>query len=318
MNRELVDDIECGKRLPFELIDSDEDDEETSDNHATDTLLDDTSSLNSDNDIVIGGVTSEAGDPETECSLLLRDTNSIIDQLSGLTLQIRNPASRKVPAIQKIDLYSHISPEFKDSFIKLKEEREYNGLVDLFRQWRKESSEEDNANENSVELLSNEDECLIRRFLNGNLVRRRRFHYWRRYKLKSQKFTRHAIPRLDQSSKIVPVRPDITISHSVDQSTIRQTIISHQLSSKLSSELPIPKQFALKTPTSSKSSRAATVSVRGPDGLVVHWPVPPLNAKQKMVDFECPYCFFLCPYRATKESAWRWAFKCLELTCSRI
>jgi len=298
------------------LIDSDEDDDQTSVSHVTDTWRDDTGSLHSDADIVIGGIASEAGDPETECSLLLREINSIIDQLSGLTLQIRNPASRKVPAIQKIDLYRHISPEFKNPFIKFKEEREYNGLVDLFRQWRKEAAGDDGSNQDSVEPLSDEDEGLVRRFLKGNLARRRRFHYWRRYKLKSQRFTRHAIPQLDQPSNVVSVNPHITIPHSVDQSTIQQSTIFHQPSSKLSSELPIPKQFELKTPTSSKSSRAATVSVRGPDRLVVHWPIPPINVKHRIANFEYPYCFFLCPYRATQESAWRGVFQFFELACS--
>lgn len=302
----LVDDIASGKRVPFELIDSDEDDDQSPDSHATDTQSDDASSLPSDVDIVIGGITSEADHPDTELSLLQKETASIIDQLSGLTLQIRNPTSRKVPAIHKIDLYRHISPEFKDNFIKIKEEREYNGLVDLFKQWRRESFGVEDDNDNSVEPLTAEDESLIRRFLKANLVRRRRFYYWKRYKFKSLQYTQHVIPQLDQPLKLAPAASvHSAVSQTIDQSTIRQPTFSHQPSSKLSSELPLPAQFSLKAPASSISSRAATISVKGPDGLVVHWPIPPRHARKNKVDFECPYCFFLCPHRATKEYAWR-------------
>jgi hypothetical protein len=301
----LADDIASGKRVPFDLIDSDEDDDQIPDSHATDTLPGDASSLQSDVDIVIGGITSEADHPDTELSLLLRETASIIDQLSGLTLQIRNPAARKVPAIHKIDLYRHISPEFKDYFIKIKEQREYNGLVDLFKQWRRESLGEEADNDKAVQPLTDEDERLIRRFLKANFVRRRRFNYWKRYKFKSLQFTQHAIPQLDQPPKLAPASVHSAVSQSIDQSTIRQPTFSHQPSSMLSSELPLPAKFSLKAPESSISSRAATVSVKGPDGLVVHWPIPPMHARKSRVDFECPYCFFLCPHRATKEYAWR-------------
>jgi hypothetical protein len=301
----LVDDIASGKRVPFELVDSDEEDDQSPDSHATDTLADDTSSLQSDVAIVIGGVTSEADHPDTELSLLLKETISVIDQLSGLTLQIRNPAARKVPAIHKIDLYRHISPDFKDYFIKIKEEREFNGLVDLFKQWRRESLGEEDDDDILVEPLTDEDESLIRRFLKANLVRRRRFHYWKRYKFKSLQFTQHVIPQLDQPLKLAPASVYSAVSPSIDQSTIRQPTFSHQPSSKLSSELPLPAQFSLKAPASSISSRAATISVKAPDGLVVHWPIPPMHAIKSRVDFECPYCFFLCPHRATKEYAWR-------------
>lgn len=156
-----------------------------------------------------------------------------------------------------------------------------------------------------MKLLNGDDELLIRRFLKTNNTRRCRFQYWKRYKSKSQLFTQ-SITRQDDLLKPAPTSTGSVLSQSIGQSTIRQPTFSLQPSSRLSSELPIPVDFALKVPASSKSSKAAAIMTTAPDGLVTHWPVPPSHVRKKMTHFECPYCFFLCPPRTTREEAWRY------------
>jgi hypothetical protein len=222
--------------VPFDLLENEDEDNLSSVAGTADAVTsDDASSLRSDVKIVIGGMIFE--EDTTEVSLLFEQMRSAVDQLFSLALQIRHPSTRKVPAIHKVDLYKHLAPDFKDQFIKEKEETEYEGLVQMFQQWRKEMQNigEDDPFD-SMEPLTEEDELLVRRLLKANHVRRCRFQYWKQYKSKSRQFT-----------------------------------------------------------------------LKDADGLPVHWPTAPIDAAPKAMDFECPYCFFLCPPCTAKGEAWRYS-----------
>jgi hypothetical protein len=290
--------------VPFDLLDSeDEDSNSLGGNSAGVFQKDDVIGLESDVQIVVGDIS--ANDSQTEAALLFEQICSIVDQLFSLALQIRSPATRRVPAIHKVDLFKHIAPDFKEQFIRMTEEREYNGLVQIFQQCRREARGQGQDDIQQTEPLREEDEFLLRRLLKANHVRRCRFQYWKRYKSKSIQFT-SKVTREDELLKPTPSLIHRTPSHQIEQSTVRQSGFSHQPSSRMTSELPLPPGFTLKGPVSSKSSRAATITVEGPDGLVVSWPLPPSYARRKIIEFECPYCFFMCPAHTTREDAWRY------------
>jgi hypothetical protein len=300
---DTVDDLVSRRRVPFESLDSEVDDDLSLASDAADAALSDyASSAGSQMAIIMGGV--GPGDSDTELALLIEQMSSTVDQLFSLALQIRNPKTRKVPAIHKIDLYKHVHPSFREDFIRMREQQQYAGLVQIVQQWRKEAQGTEVDHTNEMEPLQNEDEILIRRFLKTNHVRRCRFQYWRRYRLKSKLFT-HAATRQDDLLKPTPPDMGSVIPQSIVQSTIHQPESSIQPSTRLSSEIPLPVNFALKAPASSSSSKMATIITTDPDGLVTHWPVPPINAREKRTEFECPFCFFLCPYRTASEGVWR-------------
>lgn len=254
-------------------------------------------------------------DNQTEAALLFHQLSADVDQLFDLAVQIRSPDTRRVPAVIKVDLFKHISPEFKDEFAQLNEEREYHGLAQVFEQCRKEvQGEGQNDHEHPVPdqdqptehpKLSVEDQIILRRLLRANHIRRCHFQYWKRYKSKSMQTTSRVIKL---KPLLYPAGPlsQKTLAHPEGQGIIHSLAFSQQPSSRLQSEMPLAPDFALKGPSSSKSSRVRTVSVKGADGLVVHWPLPPAQVLRRITEFECPYCFFLCSFRTMREDAWRY------------
>ena len=248
--------------------------------------------------IVIGALSTDSN--QTEAELVFEQIRSIIDQLFSLALQIRSPATRKIPAIHKVDLFKNVTPEFKPEFIKMVEEREYNGLAQIFQQCRREVQCQGKEDIGQTKPLKEGDKQLIRRLLQANHVRRCRFQYWKRYKTKSVQFTARVTGRNETPSLI-----HTTYSRQIGQSLLHPSNLSHQPSSRLSSQLPILPDFQLPGPTSSKSSRSAGVTVKGEDGLMVTWPLPPSHAR-KAPTFECPYCFFMCSARTARQDRWRY------------
>ncbi|KAL1598047.1 hypothetical protein SLS60_008535 [Paraconiothyrium brasiliense] len=273
------------------------------------------SSVGSDIDVVFGGVDEESH--ETEAELLIEQISSVIDQLFSLTLQIRNPANRQPPAVERIDLYQHVSPVIKNQYIKTREDMEYHGLMQVFQQCRREAKREDDNDDGTYSELDDLDKALIRRFLKANHIRRCYFHYWKRHKIKSSRFA-SVITEPEDERLPAPSMPRTAITRQPGALSVRPSEVSHPLSSRLASTIPLPADFVLNETIapSSHSSRGPMVIEKDSDGLVVHWPTPPGHyySTEKTKDFECPYCFFFCSSRTAKVEAWKYdnVFPCLE------
>ena len=194
---------------------------------------------------------------------------------------------------------------------------EYQGLIQVFRQCRREAKGAD-ENGNGSELdLDEPDKALIRRFIVANHTRQRYFHYWKRYKTKSNRFVT-AMSEPESNQLLASSMPRTVITRQPAALSVRLSEVSHQLSSNLTSAIPLPASFVLNEniAPSTQSSRAATTIETGPDGLIVHWPLPPdgYYSSGKTKDFECPYCFYFCSSRTAKAEAWKydnWS-PCLE------
>jgi len=311
-----------GERVPFDLLESDDEQDLQSPGTDEPAVLDtgDCNSDESDMQIVVGGLSTIQN--QTEAALLFEQLCTKIDQLFHLAVQIRSPSTRKVPAVNKVDLFKYISDnkyisdKFKDEFVSLSKNREEEGLIQVFEQCRKEvrgNGRDDNVRSeqnqpDEHQSLSEGDKILILRLRKANHVRRCYFEYWKRYKSKATKFTSKATKNAPFLGSALS-HSQITSSSPRDQAATSSASPSHPSSSNLTSEMPLAPDFVLKGGSSSKSSRLRTVSVKGEDGLTVHWPLPPSKAQRKITDFECPYCFFICPRATLLEQTWRYELR---------
>ena len=90
------------------------------------------------------------------------------------------------------------------------------------------------------------------------------------------------------------------------QTALSVTQTSQQMSSLPSSAPIVPRDLVLKDNKSTYSGASRGLTVHGPSGEILSWPKPP-HYKDYGKDFECPYCFFICPSKYLSEVAWRFA-----------
>ena len=248
---------------------------------------------------IVTGVLSD-GD-ESMLALHFEDVIEAIDQLFSLASQIRSPSSRKLRT--DVDLYREIDTDVKSTYIRVREAAELQGIEQVFLQTRKSSPE--SGDENLDAQLGHEDIFLVRRLQKANHLRRQQFEYWKRSKKKLVKATSKAAqnpdflikghtPKLHAQAE-GPVQTALSVTHT-----------SQQMSSLPSSAPIVPRDLVLKDNKSTYSGASRGLTVHGPSGEILSWPKPP-HPKEYRKDFECPYCFFICPSKYLSEAAWRFA-----------
>ena len=258
---------------------------------------------------IVTGVLSDVD--ESMLALHFEDVIEAIDQLFSLASQIRSPTSRKLRT--DIDLYREIGTDVKPTYIRIREAAELQGIEQIFRQTRKYSVEP--GDENPDADLGHEDYFLIQRLQKANHIRRQQFEYWKRSKQKQVKAT----SRAEQN-------PDILIKGDTPklraqaegpvQTALSVTQTSQQMSSLPSSVPIVPRDLVLKDNVSTYSGASRGLTVHGPSGEILSWPKPP-HPKEYRKDFECPYCFFICPSKYLSEVAWRFAHSIPSVHCSK-
>ena len=258
---------------------------------------DDTSSLESCP--IVTGVLSDVD--ESMLALHFEDVIEAIDQLFNLASQIRSPSSRKLRT--DIDLYRDIDAEVKSTYIQVREAAELQGIEQIFLQTRRPSL--DAGAEYLDGQLGPQDLFLVRRLQKANHLRRQQFEYWKRSKQKQVRATSKAEQNLDFLAKgdtpklraqaEAPVQPALSVTQA-----------SQQMSSLPSSVPIVARDLVLKDNKSTYSGASRGLTVHGPSGEILSWPKPP-HPKEYRKDFDCPYCFFICPSKYLSEVAWRFA-----------
>lgn len=246
---------------------------------------------------VVTGVLND-GD-ESMLALHFEDVIEAIDQLFSLASQIRSPSFRKVRT--DVDLYRDIDADVKSTYIRAREAAELQGIEQIFLQTRKSSL--DAGDDDRDEQLGPEDVFLVRRLQKANHLRRQQFEYWKRSKEKLVRATSKAEQFLD-----VLAKGDTPKLHAPAKAPIKPTLsvtqASQQMSSLPSSVPIVARDLVLKDNKSTYSGASRGLTVHGPSGEILSWPKPPYP-KAYHKDFECPYCFFICPSKYLSEIAWR-------------
>ena len=258
---------------------------------------DDASSLESRP--VVTGILNDVD--ESMLALHFEDVIEAIDQLFSLASQIRSPSSRKLRT--DVDLYREIDADVKSTYIRVREAAELQGIEQVFLQTRK--SLLDPGDENLGAQLGPEDISLVRRLQKANHLRRQQFEYWKRSKKKLVKATSKAEQNFDFLAKGDTPKLHAQAEGPV-QTALSVTQTSQQMSSLPSSVPIVPQGLELKDNKSTYSGASRGLTVHGPSGEILNWPKPP-HPKGYDKDFECPYCFFICPSKYLSEVAWRFA-----------
>ena len=234
-------------------------------------------------------------------ALHFEDVTEAIDQLFKLASQIRSPSTRKLRT--DVDLYREIDADVKSTYIRVKEAAELQGIEQIFLQAR--SSSLDAGGDDLDGQLGPGDVFLVQRLQKANHLRRQQFEYWKRSKQKLVRATSKAEQNLDFLAKGDTPKLHVQAEAPV-QPALSVTQKSQQMSSLPSSVPIVARDLMLKDNKSTYSGASRGLTIHGPSGEILSWPKPP-HPKEYHKDFECPYCFFICPSKYLSEVAWRFA-----------
>jgi hypothetical protein len=237
-----------------------------------------------------------------EASLLelsFEDVVESIDELLKLASQIRSPSSRKFRT--DIDLYKYLDAEFRPAYVAARDQMEIQGIEQIILQCRNEILFE--HGQDQLSQLTEEDAFLVRRLKNSNHVRRQQFEYWKRFRSKSAKETAKALKSIPVKDQGQPQKETLRQDKQAigGMPTGPQSEVTRSL---LSSVAVLPRDFEFKDDRSTMTGTSRGLTVHGPSGQDITWPQAPRNIAPDK-PFECPYCFFFCPYKHLKDVAWR-------------
>ncbi|KAI0105595.1 hypothetical protein F4776DRAFT_668561 [Hypoxylon sp. NC0597] len=281
--------IAKGERCPFELdidIDEDSDDQDStgsdSESHADEQ--------------------SHSGSQSSfhEIDFRLHSLTESLDSLYGLATRIRNPRNR--PQRPNDQLYKHVPPDIRASYIKEREEAEIAVIAYAQRQQLIEITPREGtrlapSSEELIGQYATTSHWLIRRTGIANARRRQQFTYWKGHALR--------LSQAPVQNKLTALRPERSREAYENQGTHgAQTAITAVPSLATSAtELPLD----LTSPgdiTSAISHQSRLSTVMDLKGEKLEWPAPPIQPTNSRY-FTCPYCKILCPQRYLNKDAWR-------------
>jgi hypothetical protein len=230
--------------------------------------------------------------PKTEVEQRFLDIVDIVDNLYKLSVRIRSPTLRsrslKAASYRPVDPDTSIDVFEQYALFDLQHTRE------LLSHLRPDSSDQKNE----------ENNYLIDRLSKALTLRRRQFKYWRRHR-----------DKLGNSSDIGGIRPQllpaqqevVEIGTPVGDRTlnvIKAPTSEWMPKSLLSGTEATQHHHSLDEVADNQSVTSYATTARDLTGRGIKLPSPPKAATGER-DFECPYCFIICPARYGKGRAWR-------------
>ncbi|KAF1915484.1 hypothetical protein BDU57DRAFT_274856 [Ampelomyces quisqualis] len=236
----------------------------------------------------------------TELSMRFSEIQDIIDNLYKLSVRIRTPTirSRSLKA-------ATYKPKDADSGVDIMSEYakyDVQHVAEVIKQLSQPYQHQAESDHN----------YLINRLSSAITLRRRQFKYWKRHRDKlgvstvQEEQTYTAGPGVDRPE--LPMRndtlealPDIAI-HVTDQD---EEAPSHKTGKTLLSGTEATQYHqSLDEIVDTKSVTSYAVTVKDIHGKGVDLPPPPRVADGEK-DFECPFCYIICPARYGRGRAWR-------------
>lgn len=239
--------------------------------------------------IMMGTLNDENGSMLT---LHFEDLIEAITQLYNVASQIRSPRTRKDRT--DIDLYKDVDDEIKSEYGRMRKRAQLQGIEQILLQSRKSLMK--SQDEERHEALTEEDQCLIQRLQKANHARRQQFEYWRRSKKRSIRAASKAVKPMsigthDKYDELKHDTPSLVQPSEVTRSF-------------LSSVPALSKDFVLEHKRSTYTGTSRGVTVHGSSDEKVDWPKAPV-AGVRGEDFECPFCFYLCGPKYSRDATWR-------------
>ncbi|KAH8725262.1 hypothetical protein GQ44DRAFT_681650 [Phaeosphaeriaceae sp. PMI808] len=239
------------------------------------------------------------GGSQTELSMRFADIVDIIDNLYKLSVRIRTPTIRSRSL--KAATYNPKDPETGVDILStyasydLEHTRE---LIDCLRQpYREEGN-------------GNDDEYISSRLSAAITLRRRQFKYWKRHRDKLGISTvLEGKSSLEQSvlNPLVTIQPNnvLDVQPRVPVTSMPKEAYSEKTGKTLLSGTEATQHHqSLDEIIDTKSVTSYAVTVKDLHGKGIELPRPPRAADGER-DFECPYCYIICPARYGRGRAWR-------------
>ncbi|OTA62057.1 hypothetical protein K449DRAFT_465454 [Hypoxylon sp. EC38] len=282
--------IAKGERRPFELdveIDEDSDDQDS-------TECDSGSHAD-------GQSRSGSQSSFHEIDFRLHSLTESLDSLYGLATRIRNPRNR--PQRPNDQLYKHVPPDIRVSYIKEREEAEIAVIAYAQRQQLIEITPREGTSlapgsEELINQYATTSHWLIRRTGIANARRRQQFIYWKGHALR--------LSQAPVQSKLAALLPEQPSREAYENQHIhggQATITALPSLATSATELP-PDLLSPGDITSVISHQSRLSTVMDLKGEKLEWPAPPSQPTNGQY-FTCPYCKILCPQRYLHKDAWR-------------
>lgn len=258
--------------MPYEQqeqpVDSDQDDE---------SLGSDSSSFDEEQD------ETQPNQAETELQRRFIEIVDIIDTLDKLSRSFRNPQLR----LTKTGSHKEIDPDTGIDLIHEYAEIDLRHTKELITQLRKDTA----GSAVQREIWSSDDELLLRRLATALTKRRQQLLYWRKHRTKLGSGAEFTLGERKIEGK----------AHTFENKELHPRTRSDVLRM-----IQDPGKGAGEPNLDAPSITSIATTTQGLDGSKIEFPPPPA-VKAKNKDFECPYCFAICPARYLSPRAWRFA-----------
>jgi hypothetical protein len=251
----------------------------------------------SDDEFDFGEIETDQDEaPKTELERNYLSIVDIIDNLYKLSIYIRNPTSRT--RFSKAASFQVVDPESGVDLLGRYQDFDIEHVRHVFQDLRRECFPD-------VQYQQNE---LIERLGKAITRRRQLFMYWKRHR--------------DKLSAKLSAKTDPVKDYKIEPSQAANMDGEATLGAHLNGDPPAPnKAHSEKTksdftattatlfvhrdnnPDDLQSMISSATTARGLDGGRASLPPPPKVPSGK--DFECPYCFTICPAKYMNERNWR-------------
>ncbi|RYN85556.1 hypothetical protein AA0120_g8764 [Alternaria tenuissima] len=241
---------------------------------------------------------SDSDGPRSELKMRFEEVVDIIDNLYKLSVRIRTPSihSRSLKASSYMPKDPETGVDILDAYAELDRKHVQELLLQLRKQHPSGAQEEQAS--------------LIERLSSSITLRRRHFKYWKRHRDKlgasaiSEEAPEPIVPApreapnttRNDNLEAFPTTPMITTSRPTPSQKTGKTLLS-------GTEATHHHQ-SLDDIVDTKSVTSYAVTVRDLHGKGIELPPPPKAANGDK-DFECPYCWIVCPARYGKGRAWK-------------
>ncbi|KZM21834.1 uncharacterized protein EKO05_0003127 [Ascochyta rabiei] len=239
----------------------------------------------------------EAASSKKELTMRYEEIVDIIDNLYKLSVRIRTPTIRSRSL--KAASYQPKDPETGVDILSTYALYDKQHTEELLRYLRQPH----------IPDAQTDDGCLASRLAHAVTLRRRQFKYWKRHREKLSVSTileetavraerpveQINVPSRNNPAEAILPQPVIFLKEAPSQRTGK---------TMLSGTEATHHHQSLDDIVDSKSVTSYAVTVTDIHGKGVNLPPPPKSADGER-DFECPYCYIICPARYGRGRAWR-------------
>jgi hypothetical protein len=216
----------------------------------------------------------------------LNNITTTVDRLYNLSFKIRNPAMRL--GLSKAMMYTKVDPDTGVDLVEVYSSFDQKHLAEIFRSFGHQKPE------------NLDSHYLVQRLGRANTRRRQQFGYWRKRNVKYKEYSKSVKKTVTSYSQTVhiPHRGELPIADGPQSAPSQPSTATWLNQAQVKLEDDIASMISTKT---------FLIFADEKGGDLVSIPPPPLldlDAKE----FECPFCFTICPRKTAHKGDWELVF----------